>query len=909
MGGGNALSCPLSWARPFITNDEWTIKNNWGNFHEINHNFQQNAAFFIGDSHGETNQLTMASFSVLSDATRWRNLYNPTGEYTTGEWTRMSNEYALINWIKNDNYNANGKKVAGNGRPAQSGGEYEYQIYGLILFMIGTYNYVNYAKHDIATDNGSYEGIVDQYSNKKGWIQKEGGFYEILELSDYFQLDFWPVLQKYYPIWHDDGQCPEFGSWPKWSADHTWPKDYNSATKWQKQEIDRLNKSYKSFDFIGNIYASGIYMYNNKTKNFDYTNDTAAPYQIPAGRQYTFDFEKGINWLENDPNYQFSWSQLKFNSTTKLGGTLELDPENNKRLIYTPPANSIDKIDEFDIAIIPDKNFKGRPSNYVDQYKWKVKVRQVANAANASVFLLPDATKSYWSFDKRLEYMRNESNAIYSDVEDISQGILAYTKKDYDISVNGKTEKVIPPTGTRIKFNFVAPKTGEYKIKASYAYQILIYKGIYGIDNEPQQIYSDTHYKPSPVILSTKNGEVKFNLTEGEILPLDIYIFNGTSTGDPAYRYLGPSFAMKMIYNGQEGVVNLADNIFDPTAAQYVQIDDPRKFITDKKYKYKTERFIDYNEIQTSLYGRNTSREVKEADKNSYTFNAISAIEKTKDGQEKNIGFKNIDKALKNDDDSYMEIWSEKNASNPYTYLELQFNATFNKPTNIGSINFFHRTNNWTTARPTKIKILDQDNNVLYDGKYGGQFNDRGTAQSTINFDKVCSITKLTFICSNDTVINNGTDRTCIIFDSITFNDQIKIETNKIVSVQDPSIKPYGNWSYVKNSSGENNSDINDTSIKSTTSGDFMVFDLFAQGFDIVGQKAPTNSNFEVWINDKLVATVDTISSTRQDNQILYSYTSSNNNGEQMRIKIVNKSNKPLYLNYIQTYGKEVVLG
>ena len=134
-------------------------------------------------------------------------------------------------------------------------------------------------------------------------------------------------------------------------------------------------------------------------------------------------------------------------------------------------------------------------------------------------------------------------------------------------------------------------------------------------------------------------------------------------------------------------------------------------------------------------------------------------------------------------------------------------------------------------------------------------------------------------------------------------------KTNKIVSVQDPSIKPYGNWSYVKNSSGENNSDINDTSIKSTTSGDFMVFDLFAQGFDIVGQKAPTNSNFEVWINDKLVATVDTISSTRQDNQILYSYTSSNNNGEQMRIKIVNKSNKPLYLNYIQTYGKEVVLG
>ena len=873
-GGGNRLSCRLSWAKSaFLTQAEWTISNNWGTLHEINHNFQQNSAFFIGDSHGETNQVTMASFSIISDSGRWRNLANPSGEYSLSVWQRMSNLYSLIQWIKNNNYNEGGKKVAGNGKPAQSAGEYEYQIYGLILFMIGSYNYVNYARHDIATNNG-----VDSNGNSA-----EGGFYEILELSDYFKLDFWPALQKYYPIWYDDGQQTEAGSYPVWDDYHKWPKDYNSATQAQRAEIDRLRTSYKSFDFIGNLYAAGIYMYDNDTGNYVYTNDTAAPYQIPAGRPYVFDFEKGINWLENDKNYKFSWSQLKFEPTTKLGGTLELDPTNSKKLIYTPPTNSIGQVDEFDMAIIPDADFKGRPSNYVSQYKWKIKVRQVPNAALASSYIFPDDTYiEYWeNLDKKVNYMRNESNAINTDVVDLSQGIIYESGVEKDV-----------PGGTRVKLNFIAPKTGKYQFKVKFNFQIKIYKGF---GDDAVEIFSDPFYSGSGYKLINK----VFQLNEGEILPLDIFILSGSSckSGDYIYKDQTPNLNFQVLFDDQENVVDFASNIIDPFATSL--IDDPRKFITDKQYHYSSNRTIDLNKLQTSLFGLNVSRQVNVVDTNNYKFEAVEG--RTNLGLTNFGNNKDIDSQLKNDDNHYMEIWAPSSAK----YLELSFNVNFNSITKIGSINFYNRVDNWTQARPKKITIKDQNDNILYSGGFGTQFADASNASTIINFDRIYEVTQLKFTISNDTIFSNTT---AIIVDAITFNDQIALQTNKVISIQDPQIYPYGKWSFINNESGENISDVNGQSIKSSTSEDFIVFDMFAQGFDLVGQKALGNSNFDIYINDKFIANVNTENQEKIENTILYSFTSDNTNGEQMRVKIVNKSNKPLYLNYIQTYGKEVYL-
>ncbi len=874
-GGGDRLSCPLSWAKSsFLTESEWSLSN-WGMLHEINHNFQQNDAFFIGDSHGETNQLTMDSFSIISDTGRWRNIANPTGEYNLNGWQRMSNLYSLIQWIKNGNYNANGNKTAGNGKPAQSAGEYEYQIYGLILFMIGSYNYANYAKHDIATDNGK---------DSNGY-PAEGGFYEILELSDYFKLDFWPALQKYYPIWYDDGQRTEANSYPNWDENHKWPKDYNSATPAQKAQIDRLRTSYKSFDFIGNIYAAGIYMYDNDTGNYVYTNDSSAEYSIPAGKPYTFDFEKGINWLENDPNYKFSWSEIKFESKTKLGGTLELDPTNNKKLIYTPPANSIGEIDEFDMAIVPE-NFLGRPSNYVPLYKWKIKVRQVPNAAVASTYIFPnDSYLDYYNLDKRINYMRDDANIINNDITDLSQG---------GINFENNVDKDVPG-GTRVKLNFIAPETGTYRFKVKYSFQIKMYKGF---DKNAEEIYSNCWYSPG----SYQDINKEFRLTKGEVLPLDIFILSGSSTksGNYIYKEQKPCLDIQATLNGND-IIDFASNIINPDAVNL--IDDPSKFITDKKYHYSSHRNIDLNKLQTSLFGLNVSRDVNTIDTSKYTFQAVAAH--CESGP---ITFNNIDSPLKKVDHNYVEIWAPKNSNHPDTDLVLEFNANFNTPTNIGSVNFYNRTDNWTQARPTNITIKDQDDNVLYDGKFGEQFADRSSASTIINFDKVHQVTQLKFTVSNDTVINNGGNRTALIIDAITFTDQVALPVNKVISIQNPEIMPYGDWIFINNDSKVNISNVNGKSIKSSKNGDFIVFDIFAEAFDIVGQKALNNSNFDIYINDEFVANVDTNNASIIENTILYSYTSKIKGGEQMRVKIVNKSDKPLYLDYIQTYGKEVYL-
>ncbi len=876
-GGGDRISCPLSWAKSsFLIDTEWSLSN-WGMLHEINHNFQQNGAFFIGDSHGETNQLTMDSFSIISDTGRWRNLGNPTGEYNLNGWQRMSNLFSLIQWIKNDNYNKNGNHTAGNGRPAQSAGEYEYQIYGLILFMIGSYNYANYARHDIATDNGK---------DSNGY-SAEGGFYEILELSDYFKLDFWPALQRYSPIWYDDGQQTEAGSYPDWDEYHKWPKDYNSATPEQKAQIDRLRTSYKSFDFIGNIYAAGMYMYNNDSGNYVYTNDTSAEFSIPAGKPYTFDFEKGINWLENDPNYKFSWSQIQFEPKTKLGGTLELDPTNNKKLIYTPPANSIGEIDEFDMAIVPDEDFLGRPSNYVPLYKWKIKVRQVPNAAVASTYVFPDNSYlDFYNLDKRINYMRDNANIISTDVTDLAQGGINFANKvDKDV-----------PGGTRVKLNFIAPETGTYRFKVKYSFQIRMYKGF---DENAEKIYENTFYSKGGYTDINK----EFQLKKGEILPLDIFILSGSSTksGNYIYKEQKPCLDIKAILDGKENVVDFASNIINPDAVNLTN--DPSQFVTDKKYHYSSHRNIDLNKLQTSLFGLNVSRDVNTIDTSKYTFQPVSAHSESGP-----VGFKNIDAPLKKDDNHYVEIWAPKNSTSPDTDLVLEFNANFNTPTKIGSVNFYNRTDNWTSARPTNITIKDQNDNVLYDGKFGSQFADRSSSSTIINLDKVYEVTQLKFTVSNDTVINNNGKRTALIIDAITFTDQVALPVNKVISIQSPEIMPYGDWSFINNDQKVNISNVNGKSIKSSKNGDFIVFDIFAEAFDIVGQKALGNSNFDIYINDEFVANVNTDNPSTLENSILYSYTSKIKGGEQMRVKIVNRSDKPLYLDYIQTYGKDVYL-
>ncbi len=838
-GGGNRLSAPVSWgANAFLNDIEWTIGNNWGTFHEINHNFQQDAAFFIKNTHGETNQVTIAAMSLLGDVGRWRNPYNITGEYSTDGWRRMANMYTTIEFIKNNNYNQS------------QANEWEYQIYNLLLYAMGSYNYIEYARHDIANSNGTYV-----YNGNT--IQKEGGFYEIIELSDYMKLDFWPALSNYYPIWHDENSL--------WGPDHQWPSSYDQATSYQKNEIQRLRENYKSFDFIGNMYATGSYLWDNNKKDYVYQNDMKPAYQIPVGKSYTFDFEKGINWLANNPNYQFSWSKLEFSSKTKLGGSLKLDPKNSKKLIYTPPKgeNNLAQDDEFDIAIIPDK-FKGRPSNYVSKYKWKIKVKQVVDAPVVSIynaFTSDNFKPEENNINGYLKYMSNDKNIIYESINKLNSPVIS--------STNGKVQ-----TGARLRFNFIAPETGSYKFRFKHPKDCVV------VDRRKlDDSYKVTSIADPNIIYYSyvKNMDkwsemgISLNLSKGDIIPLEIFIQNFGGSG-------GLSFYMDTLFNNQEDKVDLSKNIVCPNASELVS--NPADLLTDK-YRYKS-RVIDYNYFQTSMFGQNVSREFKMVDLNAYNFRPLSS--NVPEWKANN---------LKEFDQNYCEVWSKD---------PVEVQVEFNQETSINGITFYHRTNNWTDRRPTWMTITNgETNEIIYDGEYAAQFNDYSAEKSLFNFDKQITIKKLNFKFINETFGD------CVVLDAIKFNKERIVQTNKVIASNDSKIRPYGNWTYIKNGS-ENVSTINGTSLKSLNSGDFISFDLFAQGFDIVGQKAPSNSIFDVYINDKLVQTVDTSSPSKQMGQILFSYTIENGSiaGEMMRIKIVNKSNKPLYIDYFQTYGTDV---
>ena len=100
---------------------------------------------------------------------------------------------------------------------------------------------------------------------------------------------------------------------------------------------------------------------------------------------------------------------------------------------------------------------------------------------------------------------------------------------------------------------------------------------------------------------------------------------------------------------------------------------------------------------------------------------------------------------------------------------------------------------------------------------------------------------------------------------------------------------------------------VNGLALTTSKEKEYIEFNLFAQGFDIVGQKGQT-SQFDLYIDDKLIKTFDTANATRLDNEILASYNSNNPDGSLMKVKIVNRANKPLFINYFQTYGQNVYI-
>lgn len=811
-GGGDILYSPLSWAKgSFLTGaEDWTINQNWGTFHEINHNFQQNSALFKKNSHPETNQVTMVNLSLLSDTGRWRNIYNPTSELKTGGWTRLQNNFSTIKHLKDNNYTSTSKNS-------------EYELQSILLQTLGTFNFIDYVRNDVVTNPGT------------------GGFSEILELSDYFKLNFWPALRDFSSWWTDG-----------------WPESDEAASADQKKEINRLNDQYTAFDFVGNIYSTGAYLYNSKDKKYHYTNDMQAPMDIAAAVPYVFDFEQGIN----SANKNFAWDKLNFKAETKLGGQLELDSRNKKKLIYIPPKNSVGQTDEFDVSITPS-DFKNKPKNYVSEYIWKIKVRLVANLPVISLYNDPLTNNNSKDFSKEFDdYLKYDANIKTSLVSDPRLGILS-VQQNLD-----KWHRV------RISFDFIAPKDGTFDL------QVNADSWMFAVDRRnADQIWWKAETVPVRNWISM--GQV--TLKAGERLPLDLYLTT---------KWNGTRLNLKAITAD-----NQTYDVFNHSVVPWAnKLDDhPEKFL-DPKYAYKS-RTLDLNNFQTSIYGLNTSRDAKMIAKYNGSENTDSNYTFTLKVPNENV---NLDDLLSEKDNRYYEKWGDKNGK-PYG---ITFDVNFKKAQKIGSIIFGHRTDNHWNARPTKIKISDQDGKVIYQGSYGAQFNDRGSEKSILNLDKTYEVTKLTFDLLNENLA--GPNQSALILDSVQFSSQSYLKVNKVISVQDPAIDIYGqNWKLVANDPNVNMSAVNGLALTTSKEKEFIEFNLFAQGFDIVGQKGQT-SQFDLYIDDKLVGTFDTANPVRLDNEILASYNSNNPDGSWMKVKIVNRIDKPLFINYFQTYGPEV---
>ena len=128
--------------------------------------------------------------------------------------------------------------------------------------------------------------------------------------------------------------------------------------------------------------------------------------------------------------------------------------------------------------------------------------------------------------------------------------------------------------------------------------------------------------------------------------------------------------------------------------------------------------------------------------------------------------------------------------------------------------------------------------------------------------------------------------------------------------MQDPAIKYYGpNWEVKFNDRDVNVSGFNSAYV--TTNGKYEKFEttIMATGFDIIGQKGPDLGEFDLYVNDQLIGSYNLNQSIRADQQLLASYRATDwKNSNQLRIKLVNKSNKPIRFDAIQTYGAKVII-
>ena len=800
--GNDQTALPVAWAaNGFLKGiEQWnSFTVNWGLFHEINHNFQQNSALFTKRSHGETDQANMYVLSMISDHGRFRNLYNPLVERDRGAWTgwnqRTSHAWNTLEYINSKN---------------GTGGS-EYELPTILAFQFGSFNMMQYIRNDAYNAPNS------------------NGIDEVIQLSNAFKVNLWPAIKQFSQFW----------TWEDWK------KEPNPT---QKTELDRIEKDYQAINFVANIFGTGSYIYDQFNDKFLYTNDTSAPLTVATNAPYVFDFEKGINSFMNT----LKWDELVFNEKTKLGGTLRKDPNNSKRLIYEPPRDVYNQVDEFDLGIKPT----GQANNFVKEYRWKIKLNIVSNLPLVTMFNEAKATNNSKNFFKEQSYMDDVSNYAFQAPIDVRQGIYADQKYNDKVWQRAK-----------ISFNFVAPETGDYDFKIKGDSWLFI-----DIDDKhktnPEELWWKADTVPSKDFISTS----RLTLTKGEVVRFDVYLTQKLAKN-----------TLQMLANVNQNSYDLFDHITSPFANASEDL---------LGFKYLPRR-VDQELLQTNLVAGVENQLTNLISKDLYKFE----IPGDKRPQP--------DRWLSKSDGENWEVWGE--VGKPITKDVI---VNFDQPQTIGAISFNHRTNNWWEARATSIVIKDQNDKVLYsDDHFGSQFNDRNKAYSIINFSKpVNNITKLTITMTNTRNVNGG--KSAISLDSIQFSKESWHRLNQIIAANNSTIKYFGpSWELKANNADTNISAF--STHYATTNKQYEYFEttINATGFDLIGQKNPDLGSFDLYVNDQLIGTYNTNQPISANNQILASYRADDwATSQTLKIKIVNREDKPLRFDGLQLYGRNVSL-
>lgn len=827
-GGGDWLGASINWAVISFLMGPQNLKYgaNWGVYHEINHNFDQSQTLFKKKSHGQTNQLSMVALSMMGDYNRFRNEFNLyTGEEVSSS-PRHSNLFALNEQVR----------INPNARD-------EYALDSQLLYTLGGLNYANYVRFD----------DQNHRNTDPGWT----GYSEIINLSNYFKLNLVHPIEDYGRIW----------------------KDWTTPLPNEQLEIEKIKKDYKAMDFVANFYASGAYIYDNDTNKFYYGGDSNPAYSINFGEQYIFDFENFIS----SGNEKFKWTKLEIPSKTKYGATLKKDPTNPKKVIYIPnydDSSSLYKQDEFDISIFSD-NYPGQPTNYINEYKWKIKLQPELFVPTIQYFdpfvNQNNSIKNYLdeiqNSDKPNSEIKPKATRLYPEESFITS--LENTKKE----------------GQRLRFKYIVPETASYNI--SFLVDDAIRATITDFNNpEDKTIHEVTSYSSSSYILDNSlpnKPKKEFKWKKGQIIDFDLVGVNNGGRG-------GINMKLEKLEKDNNSETrtkinyikdSLAYNI-DQINDKYYKLPNISKFKTDERFKYK------FREVNLSKMPDVGSRFVSVGEITP-DFIDWSKYEVYYDNKK----IPNLTK--------YDENWQKWGVKNN----EISLDINFKDSVQLSGLVFGHVTNNHFNGRPKKIKITNTTNSkneILYDGIYGKEFNDRNEDKSFLNFNKTGeNVSSIRISMWN---YGDKADEDAILFSWIrTYSSKfIKHPLSLSIPSQSSHIKYSSGWLKKSNSYNGYNSKVGYGFVQGSGPNKTLEFNIFARGFSLIGVKKVNNfAIFDVYINDKLLKeniTTESLNSKDLQNDVLFSYIMNNENPKNMKVKLVLKSGE-LNFNYINVFGDD----